>query len=82
MMEESFETFLKRFLKRPITIKQEVEVLSLVMDGTINRNIAKDLLKIIMQDNLKRHDEIMAMSEQQILELVDKLGLRREPSKG
>ena len=70
--ETDFVEFLKDFLKRPILPEQEAMVLCAMIDGTINKNTAKDLVVWIMEENLKAHDKIMNMSMEEILELVKK----------
>ena len=70
--ETDFVEFLKDFLKRPILPEQEAMVLCAIIDGTINKNTAKDLVVWIMEENLKAHDEIMNMSMEEILELAKK----------
>lgn len=70
--ETDFVEFLKDFLKRPILPEQEAMVLCAMIDGTINKNTAKDLIVWIMEQNLKAHDEIMNMSLEEILELAKK----------
>ena len=70
--ETDFVEFLKDFLKRPIFPEQEAMVLCAMIDGTINKNTAKDLVVWIMEENLKAHDKIMNMSMEEILELVKK----------
>lgn len=70
--ETDFVEFLKDFLKRPILPEQEAMVLCAMIDGTINKNTAKDLVVWIMEENLKAHDKIMNMSMEEILELAKK----------
>lgn len=72
---DEFIEYVNKFLKRPIFPKQETAILCAVIDGTINKNTAKELYAWVMEENLKKHDELMAMSWEEILELCDKYGI-------
>ena len=75
-----FIKYVNNFLKMPITPKQNAAIVCLMLDNKINREGAKELLKYVIKQNLEKHNEIMAMSKEQILELIDTLGLQHEPS--
>jgi GH24 family phage-related lysozyme (muramidase) len=66
-----FIKYVNNFLKMPITPKQNAAIVCLMLNGTINHEGAKGLLKYIIKQNLDKHNEIMAMSKEQILQLID-----------
>lgn len=74
---EDFIKYVENFLKRPIFPSQEATIFCLMLDGTINKNGAKELFKYIMEQNIKKHNEFMRMSEDEILTLMDKYGIER-----
>lgn len=59
---EDLIKYINDFLKRPIFPEQEAEIVCAMIDGTINKNTAKDLVVWVMEQNLKSHDKIMNMS--------------------
>ena len=66
-----FIKYVNNFLKIPITPKQNAAIICLMLNGTINREGAKELLKYVIKQNLEKHNEIMAMSKEKFLELID-----------
>ena len=66
-----FIKYVNNFLKIPITPKQNAAIICLMLNGTINREGAKELLKYVIKQNLEKHNEIVAMSKEKILELID-----------
>lgn len=72
---DEFIEYVNNFLKRPIFPKQEAAIICAMIDGTINKNTAKELYKQIMEENLKTHNELMDMSWEEILELCDKFSI-------
>lgn len=72
---DEFIEYVNDFLKRPIFPKQEAAIICAVIDGTINKNTAKELYAWVMEENVKAHEELMAMSWEEILELCDEFGI-------
>ena len=72
---DEFIKYVNDFLKRPIFPKQEAAIICAVIDGTINKNTAKELYAWVMEENLKAHEELMSMSWEEILELCDEFGI-------
>ena len=56
---EKLIDYINNFLKRPILPEQEAKILCAMIDGTINKNTAKELVVWVMEQNLKAHNEIM-----------------------
>lgn len=63
---EDLIKYIDNFLKRPILPEQEVAIVCAMIDGTINKNTAKELFGKVMEQNLKRHDEIMNMTMEEL----------------
>ena len=72
---DEFIKYVNNFLKRPIFPKQEAAILCAMIDGTINKNTAKELYAWVMEENIKNHNALMEMSLEEILELCDKYGI-------
>lgn len=72
---EDFIKFIKTFIKNPILPSQEATIICLMMDGTINKNGAKELRRHIVNSNIKKHNEFMNMSQEEILALMDQYGI-------
>ena len=68
---EDLINYINDFLKRPVLLEQEVAIVCAMIDGTINKNTAKELLAKIMEQNLKAHDKIMNMSMEELKEYID-----------
>lgn len=64
---EELIDYINNFLKRPILPEQEAKILCAVIDGTINKNTAKELVVWVMEQNLKAHNEIMNMDMETLL---------------
>lgn len=64
------EKYIKDFLKRPIFIEQEAEIVAAMIDGKINKNTARELYTWVMEENIKAHNKLMAMSQEEIMKLV------------
>lgn len=62
--------YLETFLKRPILVEQEAQIVAAMIDGTINKNTAKELFRMVMEENLKKYDEVMNMNEEEIERLT------------
>lgn len=75
---DEFINYVNNFLKRPIFPSQEAAIVCAMIDGSINKNTAKELYGWVMEENLKTHEELMAMSMEEILELCDKYGVDYE----
>lgn len=65
-----FTEYLNKFLKRPIFPEQEAEIVTAMIEGTINKQTARELYTWVMEENLKAHNELMVMSREELLELV------------
>ena len=76
---DDFTKYVNNFLKRPILPSQEAQIICALIDGTINRYGAKQLFNYIIEQNLAKHNEIIAMSKEQILELIAMIGSQHEP---
>ena len=63
---EDLIKYIDDFRKRPILPEQEAKIICAMIDGTINKNTAKDLFRMVMEQNLKRHDEIMNMTMEEL----------------
>ena len=59
--------YINNFLKRPILPEQEAKILCAMIDGTINKNTAKELVVWVMEQNLKAHNEIMNMNVEDLI---------------
>ena len=70
---EEFIKYTETFLKRPILPGQETEIVCALIDGTINLGTAKNLYKWVMQENIKKHNEIMNMSLDEVLALYERV---------
>ena len=68
---DEVKEFINNFLKRPILPEQEAKILCAMIDGTINKNTAKELVVWVMEQNLKAHDKIMNMSMEELKEYID-----------
>jgi len=68
---DDFKKYIESFLKYPVLPGQDAEIIALMMDGTINKNGAKELLKYIAEHNMEKYHEFMNMSKEEILELID-----------
>lgn len=75
---DDFIKYINNFLKRPIFPRQEAAIICAMMDGTINKNGAKELFRYFIEENIKKYNELMAMSMEEILELCDKYGVDYE----
>lgn len=75
---EELISYINDFLKRPIFPEQEAKIVCAMIDGTINKNTAKELFGKVIEQNLKRHNEIMNMSQEELLSLCDKYGVKNE----
>ena len=64
---EKLIDYINNFLKRPILPEQEAKILCAMIDGTINKNTAKELVVWVMEQNLKAHNEIMNMDMETLL---------------
>lgn len=71
---EDLIKYLNDFRKRPILVEQEAQIVCAMIDGSINKNTAKELFKCVIEQNLKKYNEIVSMDEKQILELIDNVG--------
>lgn len=60
--------YINSFLKRPILPEQEAKIICAMIDGTINKNTAKELVVWVMEQNLKTHNEIMNMDMETLIE--------------
>ena len=59
--------YINNFLKRPILPEQEAKIICAMIDGTINKNTAKELVVWVMEQNLKAHDKIMNMDMETLM---------------
>lgn len=73
-----FKKYLENFAKVPILPKQNAEILKLMLDGTINATGGKKLLRFVIEENMKRYHEFLAMTEEELLALMDKYGIEYE----
>ena len=73
-----FNKFLDKFMERPILLEQEAMIVSAMIDGTITKNTAKELYLRICEHNMKKMEQLMSMSQEQIFELMDIYGVRNE----
>ena len=73
-----FQQFLEDFRKYPILPEQNTAILKLMIDGVINRDGAKKLLKIVIDRNIEKYKEFVSMSEEEITELFRSYGLLNE----
>lgn len=64
---DEVKEFINNFLKRPILPEQEAKILCAMIDGTINKNTAKELVVWVMEQNLKAHNEIMNMDVEDLI---------------
>ena len=74
----SFENWLKNFLKRPILVEQEAQIICAMLDGTLNKEGAKKVYQFVIEQNLKSHKELMAMSLDEILDLAKRMEINIE----
>lgn len=63
---KDFINYINDFLKRPILPEQEAQIICAMINGTINKNIAKDLFRMVLEQNIKRHNEIMNMTMEEL----------------
>ena len=63
---EDLIKYLNDFQKRPILVEQEAQIVSAMIDGTINKNTAKELFSKVIEQNLKKHDEFMNMTMEEL----------------
>ena len=68
-----FEKWLKAFLKCPILPEQEAAIICAMMDGRLNKQGAIKVFKLVIEQNLEAHRKIMAMSEEEILQLIERI---------
>ena len=69
---------LKNFLKRPILVEQEAQIICAMLDGTLNKEGAKKVYQFVIEQNLKSHKELMAMSLDEILDLAKRMEINIE----
>jgi len=78
MSDIDFNLFLDKFMQRPILLEQEALIVSAMIDGTITKNTAKELYVRMCEHNMKKMEQLMSMSQEQIFELMDSYGVRNE----
>lgn len=69
--------FFEDFRKLPILPCQNARIVCAMIDGTITRTTAKELLSKVIETNIQKYNEFMSMSEEQILNLMDECGIER-----
>jgi hypothetical protein len=62
-----FQQFLENFLKMPVTPEQNAAIVCLMLDGTINREGAKELLRDIIDQNIMKYKEFISMSKEEMM---------------
>ena len=62
-----FQKFLENFAKYPILPKQNAAIIGLMLDGTINREGAKELLRTVIDQNIMKYKEFISMSEEELI---------------
>ena len=70
MNDVDFKQWLTSFLKRPILVEQEAQIVAAIIDGRLNIQSAKKLYKLVLEQNLKSHENFMAMSHEEIMKLA------------
>lgn len=78
MIDIDFNLFLDKFMQRPILLEQEALIVSAMIEGTITKNTAKELYVRMCEHNMKKMEQLMSMSQEQIFELMDSYGVRNE----
>ncbi len=78
MSDIDFNLFLDKFMQRPILLEQEALIVSAMIEGTITKNTAKELYVRMCEHNMKKMEQLMSMSQEQIFELMDSYGVRNE----
>jgi len=68
------------FLKFPLLPSQNAKIICAVIDGTITRATAKQLLTEVIDSNIEKYKEFINMSEEEILTLVEKVKERNNES--
>jgi Asp-tRNA(Asn)/Glu-tRNA(Gln) amidotransferase B subunit len=62
-----FQQFLENFLKMPVTPEQNAAIIGLMLDGTINRQGAKELLRTVIDQNIMKYKEFISMSKEEMI---------------
>lgn len=62
-----FQKFLENFAKYPILPKQNAAIIGLMLDGTINREGAKELLRTVIDQNIMKHKEFISMNKEEMI---------------
>lgn len=78
MSDIDFNLFLDKFMQRPILLEQEALIVSAMIEGTITKNTAKELYVRMCEHNMKKMEQLMSMSQEEIFELMDSYGVRNE----
>ena len=78
MSDIDFNLFLDEFMQRPILLEQEALIVSAMIEGTITKNTAKELYVRMCEHNMKKMEQLMSMSQEEIFELMDSYGVRNE----
>lgn len=73
---DDFKKFLDGFLKWPVLPSQEAQIICAMMDGTINKQGAIQVLRYIIEENIKKHNEFVSMTKEQLLALFDEYGVK------
>lgn len=63
---EDLIKYLNDFRKRPILVEQEAQIVCAMIDGSINKNTAKELFRMVMEQNLEKCDEFMGMTMEEL----------------
>lgn len=70
--------FFEDFKKHPILPSQNAQILCAMIDGTITATTAKQILAMVVESNLKKYNEFINMSMEEILNLMDEYGIERQ----
>jgi Asp-tRNA(Asn)/Glu-tRNA(Gln) amidotransferase B subunit len=62
-----FQKFLENFLKMPVTPEQNAAIVCLMLDGTINREGAKELLRTVIDQNIMKYKEFISMNKEEMI---------------
>lgn len=63
--------YINNFIAHPIFPDQEAAILAAVVNGEISVSYAKQIYKKILTHNIEKHNELMSMSLEQIMELAN-----------